>query len=136
MPNQPDSKKKKVKGWIDCSRHKKKGTCKISGCENVTCGNVVCPQCGVKRFFNRCSKHVGGVNNPKVTRAVIERDGLICVHCKKILLEKEVTLDHVIPSSKGGLPIPKNLVISCAQCNLKRGNAGIDFPFPNPKKKP
>ncbi|QYK62627.1 HNH endonuclease [Paenibacillus sp. S25] len=32
-----------------------------------------------------------------------------------------MTIDHVIPESKGGLTEPHNLVIACKSCNSKKG---------------
>ena len=46
----------------------------------------------------------------------------VCSYCNKRLLSKEITLDHVIPKSKGGAGNLENLVISCSLCNSKKGN--------------
>ncbi|MFC5988152.1 HNH endonuclease [Marinicrinis lubricantis] len=32
------------------------------------------------------------------------------------------TVDHMIPSSKGGSDLPQNLLASCSECNSRRGN--------------
>ena len=45
------------------------------------------------------------------------RDGNACVYCGST---KKLTLDHVIPKSKGGLNTWKNLVTCCSPCNLKK----------------
>lgn len=31
-------------------------------------------------------------------------------------------IDHVIPESKGGKTVLANLVLSCAKCNMQKGN--------------
>jgi 5-methylcytosine-specific restriction endonuclease McrA len=36
--------------------------------------------------------------------------------------KKSLTLDHVIPKSKGGMNTWENLVTSCFKCNLKKAN--------------
>lgn len=48
--------------------------------------------------------------------ALLERDK-ICVYCHKKLDEKTVTIDHIIPRSKGGTNDLSNLVACCKGCN-------------------
>lgn len=50
---------------------------------------------------------------------VFKRDGNACVYCGK---EKDLTLDHVIPKSRGGKTNWVNLVAACRGCNGKKGN--------------
>jgi 5-methylcytosine-specific restriction endonuclease McrA len=58
--------------------------------------------------------------NAYPTRASIyKRDDHECQYCGS---EKDLTLDHVIPRSKGGQDTWDNLVTCCSKCNLKKGN--------------
>ena len=41
---------------------------------------------------------------------------------KNILLRGELTLDHVVPRSRGGLSTWENLVACCHPCNRRKGN--------------
>jgi 5-methylcytosine-specific restriction endonuclease McrA len=51
-------------------------------------------------------------------KTILERQGFRCAICyKKVKLE----MDHVIPLSKGGLHIPKNIQGLCRPCNLTKG---------------
>ena len=50
--------------------------------------------------------------SPKVKRAVWERDGGICVACKKNIGLPE---GHYIPRSKMGLGIEQNIVCICRE---------------------
>jgi len=50
---------------------------------------------------------------------IMRRDGYSCVYCGN---KKELTIDHVIPKSKGGDNSWKNLVTCCSPCNLKKGD--------------
>jgi CRISPR/Cas system Type II protein with McrA/HNH and RuvC-like nuclease domain len=50
---------------------------------------------------------------------IYKRDNHECVYCGS---KKDLTLDHVIPKSKGGGNEWTNLVTSCFKCNLKKGN--------------
>jgi hypothetical protein len=37
-----------------------------------------------------------------------------------------LTLDHIIPRSKGGESIWENVVIACAPCNLRKGDRSLE----------
>jgi CRISPR/Cas system Type II protein with McrA/HNH and RuvC-like nuclease domain len=50
---------------------------------------------------------------------VFKRDGNQCVYCGA---KKELTIDHVIPKSRGGTNEWTNLVTCCSKCNLKKGD--------------
>jgi len=50
---------------------------------------------------------------------IYKRDGHECVYCGS---KRDLTLDHVIPKSKGGGNEWTNLVTSCFKCNLKKGS--------------
>jgi 5-methylcytosine-specific restriction endonuclease McrA len=55
------------------------------------------------------------------TRAnILLRDEDTCQYCGK--RTRELTLDHVIPRSRGGQSTWENLVASCRACNGKKGN--------------
>src|SRR6266481_9174999 len=53
-------------------------------------------------------------------RALFARDGWRCVYCGTA--SSRLTLDHVVPRSRGGESIWENVVTSCAPCNLRKGN--------------
>lgn len=50
---------------------------------------------------------------------VFKRDGFSCQYCG---VTKDLTIDHVIPRSKGGNSSWKNLVTACKKCNAKKGD--------------
>src|SRR5881275_63355 len=57
----------------------------------------------------------------KITRrAVFARDSWTCQYCGS---RSNLTVDHVIPRSKGGASSWENIVASCAPCNRRKGNA-------------
>lgn len=45
-----------------------------------------------------------------------------CYWCAKLLHFFESTIDHVIPTSKGGENNDKNMVLSCIDCNGRKGD--------------
>jgi 5-methylcytosine-specific restriction endonuclease McrA len=56
----------------------------------------------------------------KITRrAVFARDGWTCQYCGS---RSNLTVDHVIPRSKGGPSSWENIVASCAPCNRRKGD--------------
>jgi hypothetical protein len=47
----------------------------------------------------------------------------ICYYCKKEIIEdSDLTIDHLMPSCKGGKSTESNLVISCSHCNNEKGD--------------
>ena len=57
---------------------------------------------------------------------VIIRDGINCMYCNTELSLNDMTIDHIIPRSKGGSNTLVNLTISCTSCNTERGNLHIE----------
>lgn len=56
----------------------------------------------------------------KITRrAVFARDDWTCQYCGS---RTQLTVDHVVPRSKGGTSTWDNIVASCAPCNRRKGN--------------
>ena len=56
----------------------------------------------------------------KITRrAVFARDDWTCQYCGS---RSNLTVDHVIPRSKGGTSDWENIVASCAPCNRRKGD--------------
>jgi 5-methylcytosine-specific restriction endonuclease McrA len=50
------------------------------------------------------------------------RDKHICQYCCNKFSEKKLTVDHVIPLSKGGRHEWTNVVTACSQCNNRKGD--------------
>ena len=64
---------------------------------------------------------------PHQTRAlsrknILLRDRNTCQYCGCVLTAGELTLDHVLPRSRGGLSTWENLVACCHECNRRKGN--------------
>jgi len=62
------------------------------------------------------------------TPHVLARDDYACVYCGAT---EDLTLDHVIPRSRGGSHAPENLVTACRSCNSRKhartpGEAGME----------
>jgi 5-methylcytosine-specific restriction endonuclease McrA len=57
-------------------------------------------------------------------RALFARDGWRCVYCGAS--SGRLTLDHVVPRSRGGESIWENVVTACAPCNHRKGNRTLE----------
>jgi 5-methylcytosine-specific restriction endonuclease McrA len=61
------------------------------------------------------------VSNAKRLK-VLTRDSYTCMYCGVKPGISKLTLDHVMPKSRGGLDAPENLVAACKPCNNKKDN--------------
>ena len=57
---------------------------------------------------------------PCTRKNILIRDENQCQYCAEQFREPELTLDHVIPRSKGGTHTWGNLVAACKSCNQKK----------------
>ena len=67
---------------------------------------------------------------------IIKRDNQECQYCGS---KSHLTVDHVIPRSKGGKNTWENLVACCETCNVKKGDldlSQLDMKLKNIPKKP
>lgn len=56
-------------------------------------------------------------------RNIMKRDRNTCQYCGS---KSSLTLDHVLPRSRGGADSWENLVTACDTCNVKKGNRTPD----------
>ncbi len=52
-------------------------------------------------------------------RNVMKRDRQTCQYCSS---KSDLTLDHVVPKSRGGVDSWENLVTACNKCNVRKGD--------------
>ncbi len=55
-------------------------------------------------------------------RNIYHRDGSMCQYCGKKFPTSELSLDHVIPRSRGGGDSWENLVCACTNCNARKAD--------------
>lgn len=70
---------------------------------------------------------------PVSRREVLRRDGYSCQYCGS---GKRLTLDHVIPRSKGGQHTWNNVVAACERCNGRKGDRLLHEIGLAPRNKP
>lgn len=56
-------------------------------------------------------------------REIFIRDGYTCQYCQRQV--SDLTIDHVIPRSRGGLHVWDNVVSACKTCNHRKGGKSI-----------
>jgi 5-methylcytosine-specific restriction endonuclease McrA len=53
---------------------------------------------------------------------IFKRDNYTCQYCSSKNNRKELTIDHIIPKSKGGPTNWTNITTACFKCNIKKAN--------------
>jgi 5-methylcytosine-specific restriction endonuclease McrA len=83
---------------------------------------------GIATFANKRAKKTGQTN--KLTAADVLRIHKIydemCINCGK---REKLTIDHIIPFSKGGLNIVTNIQLLCHSCNSKKHTDNTDYRY-------
>ncbi len=68
-------------------------------------------------------RYIPATRRPAFTRFnVFLRDGFACQYCGDSYDTRDLTFDHVVPRSRGGVTSWENVVTACAGCNLNKGN--------------
>jgi 5-methylcytosine-specific restriction endonuclease McrA len=100
-------------GWIEASLAARQGR----RIESATFSMRI-PEVIVLSTFNaRFSKDVRFSR-----RNIFERDENCCQYCGKHFERSELTLDHVVPRSRGGTSTWTNIVLACVKCNIRKGD--------------
>lgn len=64
------------------------------------------------------------INSVKPSRNLIyKRDGHKCQYCGST---RRLTIDHIIPKSRGGQDTWDNMVVACSSCNIKKGDTLLE----------
>lgn len=65
---------------------------------------------------------------PEVRNYVFQRDKFQCQSCGKTYQQTKLSIDHIIPLSRGGSNDISNLQTLCLTCNKRKTNK-IDYRF-------
>lgn len=55
-------------------------------------------------------------------RNIYTRDNHTCQYCGCVPPKEELTVDHVVPRSRGGRSTWDNVVLACVRCNMRKGS--------------
>lgn len=76
--------------------------------------------------------------NRRIKEALFARNPK-CAYCTKVFYDVEdndITVDHIVPLSKGGTDEPKNKTLACRKCNNNKGGRLLPVSFaPSPKRR-
>lgn len=76
---------------------------------------------------------------PPTRRNVLLRDAFACQYCGWEGTSAQLTIDHVLPRSRGGRTAWNNVVAACAPCNRRKGDLTPDearMPLGRPPREP
>jgi 5-methylcytosine-specific restriction endonuclease McrA len=60
----------------------------------------------------------GAAKKPALTNKILfRRDQNLCLYCGKHFADRDLSCDHVVPTSRGGRNVWKNVVAACRRCN-------------------
>ena len=86
----------------------------------------------LKKYINL--RHHHGVRLTRQNAFI--RDNFQCQYCLKTLPKKDLTIDHIIPLSKGGGNTWENVTTACHPCNNSKGSKSLAEFKKSPKNKP
>ncbi len=66
----------------------------------------------------RAWRQVPALSNPKL----FARDRLMCAYCGGLFHLDDLTREHIVPTSRGGLDSWMNCITACRGCNGRKGN--------------
>ena len=68
-------------------------------------------------YYDRLPKQRVRLNR----RNIFSRDANLCQYCGKRFSTSELSLDHVLPTCRGGDTSWENMVCACVKCNVRKG---------------
>lgn len=62
------------------------------------------------------------VRRKAIKERIFRKQGGLCCYCGFAIALEAMTLEHLIPRSRGGTSEQHNLALACVPCNQLRGN--------------
>lgn len=107
-----------LKSWIEVSQLKARyGDADQHDWVNTVSFQVRVPRVIRLLFYDRLPQRTAKFNR----RNIFARDENRCQYCGKKHPTSELSLEHVIPRSRGGLSTWGNIVCACTECNKRKG---------------
>ena len=79
---------------------------------------LLIPEVILLRRYGKYPKHYVKFNR----RNIYQRDRFRCQYCGDRLPREDLTIDHIIPRSRGGRSTWTNVVLACSRCNARKGD--------------
>jgi 5-methylcytosine-specific restriction endonuclease McrA len=114
-----------VKGTVEVIKH-------VDG-KTISSSHLEYPLPSVVRLHRYVNYHPKPA--PFSKRNVLIRDKFTCQYCGVVSGQK-MTIDHVVPTSKGGLNTWENTVACCGPCNAKKDDQSLKVSGMTLKKLP
>ncbi len=103
--------------WLDKSNNG--GIQSLDQVEYVKTPNIRIALPRVIRLYSYDGFQKGNVRFNR--KNIFARDGYTCQYCGERKSENDLSLDHVVPRSRGGKSSWQNIVTACKSCNVRKG---------------
>lgn len=105
--------------WVEISQFKRRFEAESNHVDYVSTVSydIRVPRIIRLLFYDRLPKRSVKLNR----RNIFARDENRCQYCGSHFPTQELTIDHIVPRSRGGGSTWKNLVCACVDCNVKKG---------------
>ena len=104
-------------GWCDVSEFKRRFEPDGHDWLRTVQLEIAVPRIIRLLFYDRLPRQQVKFNR----RNIFARDQSRCQYCGKRFATTELSLDHVVPRSRGGTSTWENVVCCCIQCNVRKG---------------
>lgn len=115
-----------LEGWANHTKELKynqEETVKYEGLVRSPSIEIYAPQV---IYFPDCEYSSPLIKTVKYSRKnIFQRDNYTCQYCSNKFKKEELTLDHIIPKSKGGKSSWTNIVTCCTGCNADKGDKSL-----------
>lgn len=101
--------------WTELSRHMDEHGNEFIRTPSM---RVLVPEVIILRHFNRMPPRTIKFNR----KNIYIRDSHTCQYCGAKPPKEQLTIDHVLPRSRGGRSTWENVVLACQDCNSRKGD--------------
>lgn len=91
---------------------------KVSGFVRSTSTNIPAPEVVILTRYDKLRARQSAFDN----HGLFIRDGYCCAYCGKKFTYENLTVDHVLPRSRGGGTTWENCVAACVPCNQRKAD--------------
>lgn len=103
--------------WIEYSKMVKQSDLPVLRSSNV---NFIVPEVIVLPNYLRKPSHGKKLRYSRIS--IFKRDNFVCQYCGEHKTRQELTVDHILPKSRGGKSTWLNIVSACKPCNWKKAD--------------